>query len=84
MEPLKPEYKEQILRSRPPAQPADIEEYERLLAERFTRDPSVTPAPPMPRGVSVSGPLKGLPASTLEQLREDRIRELYQKLFGSS
>lgn len=41
MEPLKPVTKENILALRPEADPADIEEYERLLAERFTVDPDL-------------------------------------------
>ena len=40
MEPLKPEEKEAILKKNPLADPADIEEYERLLSERFTVDPN--------------------------------------------
>jgi hypothetical protein len=45
MEPLKPDEKQHILATRPEAEPADIEEYERLLAERFARDPSQPPHP---------------------------------------
>ena len=82
MEPMKPEDKARILQTRPLAQPADIEEYERLLAERFTRDPSVAAAPPIPRGVSAAGPLSGVPSAIAEKIREDRITELFQKLFG--
>jgi hypothetical protein len=41
MEPLKPETKKRILKERPQASTEDIEEYERLLAERFTEDPNL-------------------------------------------
>lgn len=84
MEPLRQEQKERILRDRPLAEPEDIEEYERLLAERFTRDPSVVAAPPTPKGVSASGPLRTIPAVDSERQREDRLRELYNILFGPS
>lgn len=65
MEPLKPAEKERILSERPQAAPEDIEEYERLLAERFLRDPSLPE-----------------PAAAPERRRDDRLRELYDKLFG--
>ena len=45
MEPLKPETKRQILAGRPQVCPADIEEYERLLAERFTEVPDLQKSP---------------------------------------
>lgn len=72
MEPLKPEVRAQILRDRPDAQPADIDEYERLLAARFTQDPS-RPRP---------APTRFSRRATTDQEREDRLRELYRKLFG--
>jgi hypothetical protein len=69
MEPLKPETKRQILVDRPNANCADIEEYERLLAERFTEDPD-------------------LPKSSTEARaagkRQNRLEQLYKKLFGST
>lgn len=68
MEPLKPEMKTQILRDRPQASPEDIEEYERLLAERFTEDPDVPKSPADARTAA---------------RREKRLEQLYQKLFGS-
>src|SRR5438046_961981 len=46
MEPLKPDQKADILATRPEASPAEIEEYERLLAERFAVDPSKPAAAP--------------------------------------
>ena len=67
MEPLKPETKAAILRGRPQACPADIEEYERLLAERFTADPDMPKAPADDRATCK---------------REKRLEQLYAKLFG--
>ena len=43
MQPIRPEIREQILTADPTAE-ADIQEYERLLAARFTRDPDFPPA----------------------------------------
>ena len=40
MEPLKPAAKNAILQAAPTATPADLEEYERLLSKRYTKDPS--------------------------------------------
>jgi hypothetical protein len=65
---MKPETKEKVLQDRPQTDPADIEEYERLLSERFTIDPDLPRAPQ---------------AEAADQAREDRLAELYQKLFGS-
>jgi len=45
MEPLKDETKARILAERPQACPKDIEEYELLLAERFTEDPDKAKSP---------------------------------------
>jgi hypothetical protein len=67
MEPLKPEEKQRILTERPQAAPEDIEEYERLLSERFRRDPHT----------QVES-VEGVPRSK----DDDRLRELYEKLFG--
>lgn len=66
MEPLKPTTKESILRDSPQAAPEDIEEYERLLAERFTVDPDV---PMAPEDVAA------------HDERESRLLELQKKLF---
>lgn len=68
MEPLKPEEKQRILAERPQAAPEDIEEYERLLAERFRRDPLVQPQPAF---------------ASRENERERRLRELHELLFGT-
>ena len=67
MEPLKPEVKTFILENNPQAAPEDIEEYERLLAERFIRDPDVAAAPM---------------AAEAFDAREGRLAELHQKLFA--
>jgi hypothetical protein len=66
MEPLKPEVKRFVLENNPQASPEEMEEYERLLAERFTRDPDVA-ASPTAEAASAS---------------EERLNHLYQKLFG--
>jgi hypothetical protein len=67
MEPLTPQTKQQILEDRPQASPADIEEYERLLAERFTHDPD------LPCSAT---------AAEAATARDKRLEELYAKLFG--
>jgi hypothetical protein len=67
MEPLKPETKTRILQERPQASPEDIEEYERLLAERFTEDPDLPMSPAAAQAVAK---------------REKRLELLYKKLFG--
>ena len=41
MEPMKPETKARILGENPEVQPAEIEEYERLLSRRFTIGPDL-------------------------------------------
>lgn len=69
MEPLKPVDKRRILDENPAAEAADIEEYERLLSERFRVDPDLPAA---------SG-AKTLSADS--QRREARLKELYEKLF---
>ena len=59
--------KRRILENRPQASPADIEEYERLLAERFTQDPDLAQSPAGAQAVAK---------------REKRLEQLYKKLFG--
>jgi hypothetical protein len=70
MEPLKPETVQGIIDlAQPAAAPAiqdDIEEYERLLSERFTRDPDLPMSPQEAEDVDGA---------------EDRIAQLHQKLF---
>jgi hypothetical protein len=68
MEPLKPDTKDRILRDRPQASPKDIEEYELLLAERFTEDPDLPKSPA---------------ATQAAAKRQKRLEQLYKKLFGS-
>jgi len=68
MEPLKPETKLRILKDRPQACPADIEEYERLLSERFTEDPDLSKSPTK---ASAAGK------------RDMRLKQQYKKLFDS-
>ena len=65
---LKPHVKQSILASRPQVAPAEIEEYERLLSQRFAADPDLPKSPD---------------AAADEARREDRLKELYQKLFAS-
>jgi hypothetical protein len=69
MEPLKPEVQERVLALRPEADPADLDEYERLLAERFAVDPDQAPA--------------AQPDALMDarESAESRLAELYQKLF---
>jgi hypothetical protein len=66
MEPMKPEDKARVLAESPHAEPGDLEEYERLLSQRFATDPDV-PASPAARAV----------ADTIE----DRLAELHARLF---
>jgi hypothetical protein len=67
MEPLKPEEKDRILQDRPDSSWEEIEEYERLLGQRFLRDPSAI--------VFES-------AAPADSIRDSRLRELFSKLFG--
>jgi len=67
VEPLRPEERELILQTRPEATPQDIDEYQRLLAERFLVDPSLPRSPESDR---------------VDRSREERIHLLYQKLFN--
>jgi hypothetical protein len=68
VEPLKPATKTRILRERPQASPEDIEEYERLLAERFAEDPDLPKSPAFAQAASKC---------------EKRQEQLSQKLFGA-
>ncbi len=70
MEPLKPESVREILK-RPAVAPADVEEYERLLAERFTVDPN------RPR-------VAAAPPGLARDPREVRLEELHRKLFPAA
>jgi len=71
MEPIKPEVKERVLREQPQATPEEIEEYEKLLAQRFTSDPDFQPTPaPIPSALLAP-----------DQQGEQRLLELQRKLF---
>lgn len=67
MEPLGKSIRENILLRNPQAAPADIDEYERLLANRFVSDPAMAKAPENMRA---------------EVTAEHRLQELHRKLFG--
>lgn len=77
MEPLSTQTKESILSrilNSPAASPdaytrclSEMEEYERLLAERFATDPGLP---------------KSFADAAAEQTREARLAELYQKYFS--
>jgi hypothetical protein len=70
MEPLKPDVVQRVLDAAAnvaaPVSPQDIEEYERLLSERFTRDPDLPMAPQQ--------------ANAVDQA-EARIEQLHQAIF---
>lgn len=68
MEPLKPDDKKRAMAANPNAAPEDIQEYERLLAARFARDPNV-PAPPLK------------PLAAPDSNSDVRLKQLYKKLF---
>ena len=77
MEPLKPEIKKQLAQCSLQASPQDVEEYERLLSERFTVDPSRSAA----RSTAHVERLAAPNAVSPEEKREARLKELYQKLY---
>ena len=68
MEPLKPDLKKRILETNPEAAPEEIEEYERLLSERFTTDPDLAMDPKH---------------AELMVAKNSRLAELHKKLFLS-
>jgi len=72
MEPLKPDSKKKILATTPQASPQDIEEYERLLSQRFAVDPN------MPKATPVSAAIAPTPAPN-----PDLLPELYRKLISN-
>jgi hypothetical protein len=47
MEPMRPDVRRAILDANPLAQPEDIDEYERLLAQQFLTDPDLPAAAPL-------------------------------------
>ncbi|HUE21844.1 MAG TPA: hypothetical protein VMQ86_09190 [Bryobacteraceae bacterium] len=69
MEPMRQETKTAILNANPQAEP-EIDEYERLLAERFTIDPDAPATQPLEATARV------------HQSREQRLQELHRKLFA--
>jgi hypothetical protein len=69
MQPLKPEDKKAALDNNPQAAPEDLQEYERLLALRFARDPLTQ---------ENAQPVAG---EAVEDL-EDRLNALHKKLFS--
>ena len=80
MEPLKPEVRKQLTLNNPQASPQDVEEYERLLSERFTVDPTLTVA-----RVAAKPNLHPAPnALSPEQEREQRLTVLYQKFYPAN
>lgn len=68
MEPLRPEVRKWILDEHLRASPEDIDEYERLLSQRFTVDPDLPMAPE---------------ESNKRKADEERLEELYKKLFST-
>jgi hypothetical protein len=66
MEPLKPDAKAKILAENPDAAPGDVEEYQRLLSQRFTIDPDF--------------PATAAESAEAEEA-EARIAQLHRKLF---
>lgn len=66
MEPIRPDHIRAAMLRNPEARAEDFEEYERLLAARFQRDPRMPKAPE---------------AEAADQAREARLAALYQKLF---
>src|SRR5438874_1602530 len=68
MEPFEPATKDAILRNNPQATAADLDEYERLLAQRLAVDPDPARRP-------------SRDARTRETAREARLAELHRILF---
>lgn len=87
MEPLKPEEKRRLLQNNPSISSEDIEEYEKLLAERFTTDPNIpTTTSRAKMTPSVSTGTRTLTASPVlslspEEQREARLKILYRKIY---
>jgi hypothetical protein len=70
MQPLKPDDKKDILNANPAADAVDLQEYEQLLAKRFTMDPDQ----PLP----AQDPAIGGAQPTLEQ----ELKRLHEKIFN--
>jgi hypothetical protein len=69
MQPLKPDQKREILQDNAEADAADLEEYERLLSQRFRTDPDQ----PQPQADAAT--------ADADQAIEQRLRELQKRLF---
>ncbi|SPF47924.1 hypothetical protein SBA4_3810005 [Candidatus Sulfopaludibacter sp. SbA4] len=70
MEPVRPDVRRAILDANPQASRADMEEYERLLSLRFTRDPDAPRPSLAPRNGAES-----------QADIEERLSQLHEKLF---
>jgi hypothetical protein len=66
VEPMNPQTRKGLLKTSPQASPEDVAEYERLLAHRFTVDPSIPRAPADDHAANA---------------RDARLRELYARLY---
>jgi len=67
MEPMKPELINRLLHERPGLTRADIDEYHRLQGERFLVNPLLPKSPDEEKAATE---------------RENRIKELYRKMYG--
>jgi hypothetical protein len=84
MEPLNPELRKAILLRVPEASPAEIDEYETLLAERFSRDPSsVLPSAEAVRGISAESRLQALYAKLIAPLERGSAAQDDEGLSGA-
>ncbi|GAA0750360.1 hypothetical protein LRH25_20265 [Ideonella azotifigens] len=70
MQPLKPDDKKDILTANPAADAVDLQDYEELLARRFTMDPDQ----PLP----AQDPSAGAVPPTLEQ----ELKRLHDKIYN--
>lgn len=71
MEPLKPQARRDLLDG-PQATPQDLDEYEKLLSQRYARDPN-----PVPGTQPAPAPAK----AGLADPGEARLEALYHKLY---
>jgi hypothetical protein len=69
MEPMNSAERAAVLERNPQAEPSDIDEYERLLALRFARDPQLVQSPE---------------EDEARREGEDRLKALHDKLFRST
>jgi hypothetical protein len=67
VEPMRPELVNRLLHDRPGLTQADIEEYQRLQAERFLVNPLLPKSPDEQKKIID---------------RENRIKELHRKIYG--